>query len=131
MKKIDVTKSVMEDIVLFETQRTRKWLVIFIGSIALITCLIVMVAIQTYGTLLERHTLDVLEILSQDREIISEFWQDTLLVFWEEFPQQSIFLGIGLVSMLISIFVLTKRRRKIVAKRFEELAKRHKRRNNT
>jgi len=131
MKKIDVTKSVMEDIVLFEAQRTKKWISLFLAVVVLIIFSIGVVVVQTYSTLSEFHTLDVLEILYQDSEIISEFWQDTLFVIWEEFPQQSLFIAIGLIGVLVSIFVLTKKRRRIVARRFEELAKRQKRRNNT
>lgn len=131
MKKIDVTKSVMDSIVSFESKRTKKWLGILLLVVVWILISIVLVGVRTYGILSERHTLDVLEILYQDREIIAEFWQDTLLVAWEEFPQQSMFIGVGLISILIGIWIVTKRRRKIMVRRIEELAKRQKRRNNT
>ena len=131
MKNADVTKSVMENVVSFESRRTRKWIGIFLLIILVILGLIIAVATHIYGTLSERHTLDVLEIIFQDREIISEFWQDTLFIAWEEFPRRSFYIVLALVAVFAAVWAVTKKSRKIIARRVEELAKRKKRRNNT
>lgn len=124
MKNADVTRSVMDNIVSFESHRTRKWIGIFLAVLLLIVGFMGIVATQIYGALLERHTLDVLEIVFQDREIISEFWQDTLFVVWEEFPKLSLYIGIGLIFVFGAVWLGTKKRRKIMSRRIEELAKR-------
>lgn len=131
MKHTDVTKNVMDKIVTYESRRTRVWLGIFLGVLLGIVALMFIVGKDIYGVLLERHTLDVLELLFQDREIIFEFWQDTLFVIWEEFPKALLYIGLSLGVVLAGIWLATKNRRKIVARRIGELEKRYKSRNNT
>lgn len=131
MKHTDLTKSVMDRIVTYESHRTRVWIGIFLAVFIFIAVLMVIIGKEIYAALLERHTLDVLEIVFQDREIIAEFWQDTLFVAWEEFPKVRLYMGLGLGAMLAVIWMVTKKRRKIVARRFGELEKKYKKRNNT
>ncbi len=131
MKNTDVTKSVMDNVISYESHRTRIWLGVFLTALFVAIGLILALIRYIYGTLLDRHTLDVLEIVFQDSEIISEFWQDALVVVWEEFPKFSLYIGFGLMVLFGVMWIRTKKKRKIMARRIEELAKRQKRRNNT
>ncbi len=130
MKRLDVTKSVMEKVARFEERRTRRWILIFVVILLLILGLISVTILRTYDILSERHTLDLLEILYEDREIIAEFWQDTLLIAYQELPQQTVGIGLGLVAIFIAFWVMTRRRRAIMRRRLAELAKRKKSSNN-
>jgi len=131
MKKPDITTSVMEKVTRFEEQRSKSWLSGFIFVLIIIGISIIASGYRAYSILLERHTLDLLEIFYQDREILAEFWQDTMFILLAELPQRTLVLGVSLGVLLISVWVVTRNRRKVVQRRLEELAKRKKSRNNT
>lgn len=86
--------------------------------------------IRTYSVVSERRTLDVLEIFREDREVISEYWQDTVLVALMELPMWTITSGIVLLVLLVGIWVKTRRARAVARRRLSELAKRKKSGNN-
>jgi len=86
--------------------------------------------LRTYDVLNKQHTLDLLEIFYEDKEIITEFWRDTAAVIIVELPQQTMLVGLMLSMLLVVIWAITRRRRKIVQRRLVELAKRKKTSNN-
>lgn len=130
MKKTDVTHAVMEKVTRFEENRSRRWLTIFLTIVLGIAVLIGVLVLRTYDVLSKQHTLDILEIFYEDKEIIAEFWQDSVAVIIDEMPQQTVFIGLLLCILLVTIWVITRRRRKIVQRRLQELAKRRKKGNN-
>ena len=130
MKKTDVTHAVMEKVTRFEENRSRRWIVVFIAIILGIAALIGAAVLLTYDVLSKQHTLDLLEIFYEDKEIIAEFWRDAVAVIVEELPKQTIFMGLLLCVLLVTIWAITRRRRKIVQRRLSELAKRRKKSNN-
>lgn len=131
MKYTDITQSVMEKVTAYEERRSKRWLTVFLATVVIITICITVLLYRAYGIMAERHTLDMLEILYQDKEIIAEFWQDTLSVILAEMPQRTVLLGGIFSALLVSIWVITRHRRKIVKRRLAELAKRKKSHNNT
>lgn len=130
MKKTDVTRVVMEKVTRFEENRSRRWIMVFLTIILGIAALIGVSVLRTYDVLNKQHTLDLLEIFYEDKEIIAEFWQDTVAVIIDELPQQTVFIGLLLCILLVTIWAITRRRRKIVQRRLSELAKRRKKSNN-
>jgi hypothetical protein len=124
MKRIDVTRPVMEKVVRFEEQRTKQWILLFVLGVACIAALVGVSVFRTYTMLQERHTLDLFEILHQDREIIAEFATDTLFVAFEELPQRTMLFSVGLLILLVGIWIITRRRRKIIKRRLVEISKR-------
>ena len=130
MKKTDVTRQVMEKVTRFEEGRSRRWIIVFVVIIFFIAALIGAVILRTYDVLIQQHTLDILEIFYEDKEIIAEFWQDAVAVIFEELPQQTMIVGLLLCILLVTIWAITRRRRKIVQRRLSELAKRRKKSNN-
>lgn len=131
MKKSDITQSVMEKVSEFEEQRSKTWLSVFIVVLLVIGISIVASGYRAYTILAERHTLDLLEIFYQDREILAEFWQDTMMVALAELPQQTVMFGFCFAVLLVSIWVVTRHQRRIVKRRLTELAKRKKSSDNT
>lgn len=116
----------MEKVVRFEEKRTKHWIAVFAITVVVLTGCAALFLIRTYAVVSERHTLDVLAIFYEDKEIIAEFWQDTLSVAIEELPQKSLVLGSSAFVLLAYIWIMTRRRRRIVARRMAQLAKRKK-----
>ena len=116
----------MDKVVRFEEQRTKRWLAVFVITVVVLIGCAALFLFYTYAVVSERHTLDVLAIFYEDREIISEFWQDTLSVAIEELPQKPLVLGSSALVLLTYTWIMTRRRRRIVARRMAQLAKRKK-----
>ena len=130
-KNIDVTHSVMDRISRFESRRSGRWLAVFWITVLVLSGSIIIFFSRAYRILSERKTWDVLEIFYQDREIISEFWQDTMAIAFAELPQKTLLLGVSALVLLAVSWIITRHRRRIVTRRLAELAKRKKRSNNT
>ena len=131
MKKTDIAKSVMEQVTVYEEHRSKVWLTGFIVAIIVIGISILAAGVRAYTILAERHTLDLLEIFYQDKEILAEFWQDTMMVILAELPQRTVMVGFSFAVLLVMVWIITRRKRGVVRRRLTELAKRKKSRNNT
>ena len=121
MKNIDVTQSVMKNIAAIERKRIvsyrRKLLIVF-SCLALLFVGAITVA---FKILSDQQTLDLLTVFSEDREIIAEFWQDTVMSIFQELPlQEFAFGGIVLCTVFI-VVVVTRKRRDIVSRKEKEL----------
>lgn len=73
--------------------------------------------------LIERDILDLFNLLHEDREIIKEYWQDTLGVIWEELPHRLLILFLVTAIILIIFVVTSKNRLKVTRKRLNQLEK--------
>ncbi len=122
MKKIDITKSVMERIVKIEKRRTWVWiwrfvilnLVLVMGGLGFL--------IIAGKQIFEMDTLSILSLFGEDREIISGFWQDSISTFWEELPKVQLGIGVGLLIIVV-IFIWIKRKRiKLMIKKIKNIA---------
>lgn len=123
MKTIDVTKSVMNQVVRFEKRRSFWWLAKFFFALLVLTSAGIWFLGIAMTQIAERHTLELLTLFTQDREIIAQFWQDTLLVIWEELPQRKLIIaGIMIVSIIV-VVLLTRPRRMIIWKRIRQIIK--------
>lgn len=80
-------------------------------------------AFRSWQVVTERGTLDLLTIFAEDREIVAEFWQDNLTIFWEELPHRRLVTVAVLVIVVGLIFVATKRTRQILRKKLGQLQK--------
>lgn len=123
MRKVDLTKKVMEKVTRFESRRIKFWL--FKSILALIGLLgsILFLSWVFQKELFERKVLDLFYLLNEDREIILEFWQDTLVTIWEEIPHVIFFLlGLTFITFIIVIIVVRKRL-PVIRKKLSHLAK--------
>lgn len=122
MKTIDLTKPIMDKIIHFEKRRTSLWLKLFISTILMLTTVALIYFWMAARQLQQRQTLELLVLLGEDREVIEEFWQDTLSVFLEEFPRWSFIYGTITIIVIILLFIFTKRKRRIVSRKLQKLA---------
>ncbi len=113
----------MDRVVDFERRRVRKWRVIFWGVIGILAIIFVVSLIQALQIIQERGTFDLLMLFTQDQEIIAEFWQDSLATFYEELPHRRLLITVVMAVAVVGIFWLTKKGRKIIARRAEQLRK--------
>lgn len=126
MKRVDVTKSVMENVARYERERSTGWLQRFRVIIVALLLLAVFILGRVWQQLQERGSLDLLSLFWEDAEIIREFWQDTLSIFLEEIPQETLLGAVWILLGIVMFVWLTRKRRKIIKRRLSELAKRKK-----
>lgn len=120
----------MDKVVHYETSHTARWLVAFFVVLGVAVGIIGVIVWNVYMTGAQMHTWDLLGLFAQDREIVAEFWQDTLdIVFAEIPPATFVVLGVLLLSVVV-LFIRTRKKRKVIARVRGELAKHQKNRNN-
>lgn len=123
MKQVDLTKSVMRKVVSFERKRVKWWLTRFFAVlIGLLSTLLAFLWLFQQA-LVERSVFDLFTLMTEDREIIEQFWQDTLGVIWEELPHRLLFLLL-IIFIIIIIFIIRSRKKLTVVKtKVRQLAK--------
>lgn len=123
MKDIDISKSVMHKVALFEKQRIRVWLTGFLSLVALFVLVSGVTIWLAARQIMEQQSLELLTLFGEDPEIIREFWKDTLDIFWTEFPVRLLFVGVAAIIVLIFIFMKTRKNRNILQKKMKQLDK--------
>lgn len=123
MKNIDVTDSVMKNVARYERTGISRWLHYFFVSISVIGISGIVVIVLIVNDLLEKHTFDLLELFSQDPEIIKEFGREVLFTFRDELPGNLIGFGVAAIVMLVCIVIMTKRKRLQIKKKMQQLEK--------
>lgn len=111
MKNHDVTKPVMEKIVSYERMRVRT---LFLRLIVVFGALLFVLGSALYlfaQELVERQTLELVELIFEDPEVISEFWRDALYVIWEELPRRWLIMAGIIVATGLYIWIATKQKR--------------------
>ncbi len=121
MKPIDVTKTVMNQVVRFEKRRSFWWLAKFFFVLLVLMSAGIWLLEIAFTQIAERHTLELLTLFTQDREIIAQFWQDTLLIMWEELPQRKLIIAGVMIVGIIMIILLTRPQRMILWKRLRQI----------
>ena|SRR5258708_27852189 len=111
MKKNDLTRRIMDQVVGFEKRRSQFWLIRLIFVLITVLGLGGFFLYLTISILVEQKSFDLLNLFGEEFEIIKDYWKDTLITFIEEIPPEKIILGI--VFILIAIIILVKYRKKI------------------
>lgn len=122
-KDFDITKSVMDKIVRFERRRTWLWISRFITAAGILIGVALTFLLFAAKDIGERDTLSLLSLFGEDKEIVQEFWRDTLGIFWEELPQGKLAIGIGLLIIAVILFVINRRNIKLMVKKIKNIAK--------
>ena len=123
MKNIDLTKPVMSKVVRFEKSRIRWWSVKFIATFGILSLLLGGALWVVYRSVTERQTLELFTLLAQDWEIIQDYWQDTLVVAWQELPQRMIISAGILLLGIVMVWFLTRKKRQRIKTIQHQLAK--------
>lgn len=121
----------MDKVVRFEARRTTQWILRFLATVFVLIAVILWALLRSYTTLSQQRTFDVFEILWEDREVVAEFWQETLATVVTELPRWTLTIGVGFVVLFVGYLISTGRKRTIARRRMAELAKRKKNYNNT
>lgn len=123
MKTIDVSKQVMDEVVHFEKKRSLWWLGRFLFILLVLLAAGISFLWIAVTQIFERQTLELLTLFTQNREIIGEFWQDTLLVFWEELPQKKLAVGLIALFAVGAMILVTRKQLRVLWKKMRQLAK--------
>jgi hypothetical protein len=123
MKTIDVSKRVMGKVVRLERGRAKQWVTRFLIAVGALSLSLVTLGYLTVRIISERQGWDLLTLFQQDPEIIAAYWRDTVWIFWEEAPQRIVIGTVAILIVIISVMVLTRRRRNILQKKLHQLDK--------
>lgn len=122
MKKPDLTDRLMGKVVSFERRRISWWKRRFVFFILVcgffITAGLLLFILQLWS----QQSFDGLVIFWEDPEVFQLFWQDTVMVFWEELPKDLLLLLILSLSVMVIFWLWTRKVRQIVSRRSRELA---------
>ncbi len=116
----------MEKITNYERERSSGWLRRFRVLLGALLALVVLAVGHVSRQLYENNSLDLLTLFLEDAEIVGEFWLDTMSVFFEELPRDTmVFVGCMLLGLVL-LFWQTRKKRKIIDRRLRVLAKKNK-----
>lgn len=113
----------MDRVVGFEKYRTRRWLWMFRVGVGLLIAVLLFLLWRGWRMIAERRTLDLLGLLREDREIIAEYWRDTVSIAIAELPQKTLLRAAVVVAVIIFVLFLTRRRRRIIQRKLLDIAK--------
>ena len=118
-----MTQSVMDKVGRFEKKRITFWLVKFILILLFLTGAFSFILSTTLRIFDERKIWDLLSLFGQDREIIADFWQDTLFIVWEELPRVWLILWFSIVAGIILFIIANRKKIYIIRKKIQYLRK--------
>lgn len=118
----------MDRIIGFEKFRTQRWLWTFRMCVGLLGAALLYLLWRGWQLISERGTLELLELLREDREIIREFWRDTIDIMIAELPQGTIVRATVVTGFIVAAFLLTHHRRTVIRKKLQHIAKADKKR---
>ncbi len=119
----DLTVPVMDKVMKIEKHRILAWLTVLLvvaGVLLVIALAFLVISAQLIS---DRGSWDLLSLFQEDREIIAEFWQDTLLTFWEELPQRHLLVAILAAGALGIFLLVTRKSRKIARRKWGQIRK--------
>ncbi|KKU87924.1 MAG: hypothetical protein UY16_C0016G0016 [Candidatus Gottesmanbacteria bacterium GW2011_GWA2_47_9] len=122
MKQVDVTKRVMDRVVAWERRQTAFWVGWFLVGAAVLAGALLAIVWAGTQEVLRRQTLDMLMLFTQDREIVEEFWQDTVMIVLTELPWEMIALGIFLCGIMGIYLLVTVSKRRLIHSKMSQLA---------
>lgn len=122
-KNLDLTKSVMDKIVKLERKRSWLWISRFITIVGILIAGALVFLLFAAKDIAERDTFSLLTLFGEDKEIIQEFWQDTLATFWEELPQRKLEIGFGLIVIAVILFFINRKKIKLMVRKIKNIAK--------
>lgn len=120
---MDVRKQVMEKVLAWERRRIKAWQVIFWATIVALAGILIFSLTRVFQIIQNRGTFDLLTLFAEDREVIAEFWRDSLVTFYEELPHRRLTITILVATVIALVFLVTKKARKIIQKKLGQLKK--------
>jgi uncharacterized membrane protein (DUF485 family) len=130
MKNSKLTQKIMKKVVTFEKKRVIIWIlraIVLVFGFGLIGLIVLGFVSQE---LARTGSFELLTLFGEDKEVIAEFWQETVLTFWEELPKREVFILIFSLIITIIIIILAKKRWPIIKRKINGLEKYKKSLNN-
>jgi hypothetical protein len=121
----DVSKKVMEKIIRLEEGSALRWRRKYFLILIILSGILAGGIYFIIRNLLELQTFALLSLFGEDREIIMEYWRDTLATAWEESPHELIFLGFFMCAMIVLYVYFTRRKRFLLKKKMKQVEKYH------
>jgi len=121
MKQPDLTSNIMSKVARFESNRIRIFRRRFLTVLLIMAGLLVLTVFVVGWQLYQMQAFDVLTLWSEDWQIITEFWQDTLSVFWEQIPPLWLWGAVLCLIVISAILYGTRKRRLINQKKLSHL----------
>lgn len=122
-QEIDLTGQVMNKVVKSEKRRVT----VFLSALLIVAGVLLIIAVVflliSWQLMTDRSAWDMLSLFQEDREIIAEFWQDTLVTFWEELPQVHLLIAVLAAGTLGAVWILTRKSRKITLQKIRQIGK--------
>ena len=122
-RKNKLTVKIMNRVVDMEKNNIGSWirrsafvLLLLIGG--LIASLVILV-----DEFSKHQSFALLNLFYEDIEIISDYWRDTLLIFWEEAPQMMIVIFLVFSILFILILLLIKKGIVIIKRKLKSIDK--------
>lgn len=126
MKRIEVTKQVMDEVTSFEKRRSSAWKMKFACVVLGLWIGVVWSWFTGWVEVGRRGTLDMLAILNQNAEIVLKYGGETFLAISEEVPTE-ILIGVFGIFLLWGFVMIEKKKRQIVNRRLSQIKEYEKR----
>ena len=123
MKTSNLTQNIMNEVLRFEKKRIAGWIGRFITILLLLTGVFLFAFSVTLRIFDERKIWDLLSLFSEEKEIIADFWQDTIAVVWEELPTEWLIVGFIALSSIILFIIVNRKKIYIIRKKILYLRK--------
>jgi len=118
-----LTQNIMDKVGRFEKKRITFWLIRFILILLFLTGAFIFVFSTTLRIFDERKIWDLLSLFGEEREIIADFWQDTLFILWEELPRIWLVLWFGILAVIIIFIIANRKKIYIIRKKIQYFRK--------
>ena len=113
----------MKRVVTFEKKQVIRWLIGFLLMTLILVGVLGLALFTTLRIFDERKIWDLLGLFTQEWEIISEFWQDTIATIREELPTGLLMLILAVSLFLTSLIVVSRKKIAIIRKKIRYLRK--------
>jgi hypothetical protein len=118
-----MTEEIMGKVMDFEKKKSRRFLGRFFIIIFILLFVFGILLWFFNQDLLSKNTYDLFSLFSEDKEIIAEYWRDTVTTIWEEIPKEILIGVLFIFFASISYFLFSKRRLKITKKKLDSIDK--------
>lgn len=123
MNTPDISHQVMDRVARFEKRRALLWIVRFLIILGISLLLTFGLTYLTVSDMREKQTFALFQLFTQDWEIISEYWQDTMSIILSEVSPGIVATIIFIIVAIIYFVVKSARIRHVMERRLQETVK--------
>jgi hypothetical protein len=123
MIKTDLTARIMKKVIRYETNKLAFWLTLVFSFLLALLVFAGMLFAYTAFVLSQTRSLELLSLFREDSEIISEYWRETMNVFFAEIPLREILIFILLVTVIVAVSFTVFNKRFTIKKKISSIVK--------